>query len=285
MAKAVAESNTEEKKTTAVAVASKSQLPADMQDEFAEYAGAGTSQDAADNLIPFLAILQDMSPQTKKRDAAYVEGAEPGMIFQTASGAVYSGEQGILFQPVFFQKLWVEWVPRAKGGGFVKAHLDLPSNAVLTEYKGDDGQDREGYRTPEGNDVIETRYFYGHVLDEEGEIVEPAVIGMSSTGHTAGRQWMVLQNNHKVRGREGQMLIAPSWSCAYRLRTMTKSNAQGEWFVWKITDHAFGDSPWIPEKAVRDAGRKMHESIKSGAKQAAVPEAEGGSGGDSDGPF
>ena len=36
-----------------------------------------------DFAMPFLRVLGQLSPETNKRDAKYVEGAEPGMIFNT----------------------------------------------------------------------------------------------------------------------------------------------------------------------------------------------------------
>ena len=45
-----------------------------------------------DLAIPFLRILSDTSPQVKKRDPEYVDGAEVGMLFKTLTREVYDGE-------------------------------------------------------------------------------------------------------------------------------------------------------------------------------------------------
>ncbi len=44
----------------------------------------GTS--SRDYAIPFISLLQSLSPQVDKDDAKYVEGAEVGMFYNSASG-------------------------------------------------------------------------------------------------------------------------------------------------------------------------------------------------------
>ena len=46
-----------------------------------------------DFALPFLRVLGQLSPETNKRDAKYVEGAEPGMIFNTVTKQLYDGEK------------------------------------------------------------------------------------------------------------------------------------------------------------------------------------------------
>jgi len=249
---------------TAVVPAAGAQLPADLMEDMQQYAGMGVSTDASDRVVPFVSVLQDMSPQTKKRDPSYIDGAEPGMILLTNTKKLVAGDEGILFQPCFFHKVWVEWIPRANGGGFVGTHIVRPADAKLVKYHGDDGRERQGWRTPDGNDLIETRYHYGHLLNDRQEITGAAVISFSSTGHTASRQWMELMNQHKVRG-----VLAPSFFRSYRLTTTLKKNAQGEWFTWSVED-----GEWINNRDVREAGHSLYEAIKSGSVRAADAQAE-----------
>lgn len=241
-------------------------MPADFLSDAEMYAGAGASNDASDQLIPFLAILQDMSPQVKKRDPAYIEGAEPGMIMHTALKRIIPGEEGVLFQPCFFSKLWVEWVPRKAGGGFRGQHAERPEDAREIQDTGEDGNVRTVWRRPNGNDVIETRYHFGHIVEEDGSF-SPAVIAFSSTGHTASRQWMTIINSKKLPRADGSYFVAPSWFSQYRLTTVEKSKASQTWFSWNPQE-----AGWIQAKALRDAGKALHDSIASGAVRAAEPE-------------
>lgn len=53
---------------------------------FEEFAGAGLGGLGKDDLaIPFLTILQSNSPQVKRSDGEYVEGAQEGMLFNTVT--------------------------------------------------------------------------------------------------------------------------------------------------------------------------------------------------------
>ena len=43
---------------------------------------------ADDQALPFLKVLSQLSPQCNKTSNNYVEGAEPGMIYNTVSGTL-----------------------------------------------------------------------------------------------------------------------------------------------------------------------------------------------------
>ena len=49
------------------------------------------NMDQQDLALPFLRILGQLSPQVNKRDSKYVEGAEPGMIYNTVTHELYDG--------------------------------------------------------------------------------------------------------------------------------------------------------------------------------------------------
>src|SRR5678815_5397165 len=95
---------------TAVAKAEEQKLPQIQEEDYADrYSGEGTVKniDPSKLIIPQVRILQGQSPQVKKNNVNYVEGAEPGMIFLSASvPPLVSGDEGILFQPCAFQSRW-----------------------------------------------------------------------------------------------------------------------------------------------------------------------------------
>ena len=130
-------------KSNAVAVAdTKTALPmvSDFGD-FEAFANEGLESVSAQDLsIPYLRILAQLSPQVNKRDGAYVQGAEAGMIYNTVENAVYSGEDGVLVIPCYYRRVYVEWKPREKGGGYVGTYgVDDP--IAKTTYKDDRGND------------------------------------------------------------------------------------------------------------------------------------------------
>ena len=68
-----------------------------------------------DLAIPFLRILSDTSPQVKKRDPEYVEGAEVGMLFNTLTREIYDGEKGVQVIPCSYVRQYIECEERGKG--------------------------------------------------------------------------------------------------------------------------------------------------------------------------
>ena len=111
-------------KSTLVAVKAPASTALTLSDmDLESFANMGMEEMTAEDLsVPYLRILAQLSPQVNKRDGAYVQGAEAGMIFNTVSNEVYDGEQGILVVPCYFNRRLVEWKPRASGGGLVASY-------------------------------------------------------------------------------------------------------------------------------------------------------------------
>ena len=63
-----------------------------------------------DLALPFLKILGQLSPEVNKRDGKYVEGAEPGMIYNSVTGELFNGEQGVQVIPCYYKLEYVEWI-------------------------------------------------------------------------------------------------------------------------------------------------------------------------------
>jgi hypothetical protein len=249
---------------TALATTQDPAVPAFLGDKVAQDAGKGVSTLAEDNLVPLIYILQAQSPQCNKRSPDYVEDAESGSIWLRNSGLpAINGEDGMLFQPCFFQKDWVEWIPRGQGGGYVGRHQEKPSEAV---EKNIDPQnpDKMAWVLPNGNTVVETRYHIGYVFLEGGRKM-PYVIPMSSSAHTASRGWMFLMNSRMVGDAK-----APSWAGLYRLKTKEKTNKSGTWFTWDITD-----AGWVQTEQDYIQGAELHESFAIGERQIAAEEDTG----------
>jgi len=230
-----------------------SNVPAELAGMMKADKGKGVSTDQSDNLVPLIYILQDLSSATKKRDPAYIEGAEAGKFWlRNAPEPIVSGEEGLLVQPCFFTKDFVEWRPRADGGGFIGRHAEMPDD--VTEVRDPKNKNKVTYVRKNGNEVIETRSHVVRVFTKNG--VVPYVLPFSSTGHTTSRTWMFMMNGH-----EG----APSFSRKYRLTTREKTNAAGTWFGVDVKDEG-----WVtPEEYM--AGRTLYEAFASGDKQAEAP--------------
>lgn len=246
----------------ALTMAPEGGLPTFLADKAAQDVGKGVSDAQEDNLVPLVYVLQAQSPQCNKRSPEYVEGAEAGAIWLRNSGrAAINGEIGILFQPCHFSKDWVEWIPRAAGGGFAGRHDERPEAAVETP---DEKNPRKiNHVLPGGNTVSETRYHVGYVYFEDGSCL-PYVIPMSSSAHTVSRQWMFMMNSKSLPGVSG---AAPSWAALYRLRTKERTNAAGTWATWDITD-----AGWVRTPEEYERGRRLFESFETGERKVATPD-------------
>ena len=64
-------------------VVKEDQLPTELLDEITASAGVGTAFDSSEMQIPFIRIIQAMSPQANKKDDAYIQGADIGDAFNT----------------------------------------------------------------------------------------------------------------------------------------------------------------------------------------------------------
>jgi hypothetical protein len=195
---------------------------------FESFAGEGMEEVTAEDLaIPFLRILAQLSPQVNKRDGAYVDGAEAGMIFNTVSNEVYDGEQGISVVPCYFNRRFIEWQPRASGGGFVSSHS--PDDAIVkTTTKNDRGEDI----LPNGNLLTNTAQFF--VIMPHAGALHKCIITMSSTQLKKSRRWLALQASFQGKRKDGTLFNLPSFSQMYRLKTVAESNDKGDWFGWDI---------------------------------------------------
>lgn len=71
-----------------------------------------------------LKLLQTTSPELDEDSDKYIKGAVAGMFVVTdgTDTELFSGEKGTRFIPLLVRKVYTEWVPRGKGGGFVAAY-------------------------------------------------------------------------------------------------------------------------------------------------------------------
>lgn len=209
-----------EEKSTAVAIAA----------DFEAFAGMGMEQATTEDLsIPFLRILAQLSPQVNKRDGAYVEGAEPGSIYNTVSNEAYSGEDGVMVIPCYYSRKYVEWKPREKGGGFVGSY-GATDPIVNTTYRDDRGNDV----LPNGNLLTNTAQFFVILLHPTlGP--QRCLITMSSTQLKKARKWMTQMQSLTATGKNGNLFTLPMMSQVYKLRTVEERNDKGSWFGWEIS--------------------------------------------------
>ena len=212
-----------ESKTTDVAVKEQNTAMAEYG-AYADYAGAGFENQTSDDYsIPFLQILQALSPQLQENDSL-----RQGMILNTVTGEVWDGKKGIAFVPATTQHVYVEWKPRDAGGGFVGIH---EVNSDLVNHAKAASAEYGKYSTPDGNELIETFYVYGIALDDDGNASE-AVLAFSSTKIKKYKGWMTKAKTIQIPLPDGRRIPAPLFAHRYRLKTVSEKNNKGPFFNW-----------------------------------------------------
>lgn len=244
-----------EKTQTAIETLKDAGLPSFLPSNVASDAGKGVSTAAEDNIVPLIRVLQPLSKALQKNNPEFISGAMAGdILLKNSAKPLVKGDEGFLFQPCYFHKAWVTRIPLAQGGGFVGQSEDLPKDAV--GKPSDRNPNIIEYRMPNGNEVVETRYHSGFVHLADGSRL-PYVIPMSSTGHTASKNWMFMMSNKMING-----VRAPSFASLYLLKTRDRSNASGTWSTWDIQD-----AGWIQDEADYERGKALFDAFEKGAKK------------------
>ena len=136
------------------------------------------SMGADDIAIPFLLILQALSPQV--RGTTRIENAKEGDFYNSVTQEILKGSIKVI--PCAYQKSWVEWVSRDNGGGFIRQHnsIDILDKCTKNERNQD--------VLPSGNHVVTTAYQYCLLVKEDGS-TERIVISFTSTQLKKSRRW------------------------------------------------------------------------------------------------
>jgi len=189
--------------------------------------------ESTDVTFPFLKIAQALSPELKLKDQ--YPGLEVGKWFNTATGEVYL--DGVDFIPVYYQRTYILWNSRNKGGGFrgdVGLTQGVKMAAQCVKLREDDviptGWKDE--KTGELLELKETAYWAGFILKNNGT-VENAIIPFTSSYLKVSRQWNTKITQYVIEGASGYI----RWARPYKLQAIETKNQKGNWFIPVIIPH------------------------------------------------
>lgn len=226
--------------------------------------GAGVSgMDAGDIALPYISILQPMSPQVNAASSKYIEGAQAGQLFNTVSGEIYDGRTGgMLAISCAYERKYVEWIDRDKGGGWVGDH-DIDSDILtFTELN----EKNKPVLKTNGNFIIETAYHYSLFLNPIRETWFQGVLAMKSTHLRANRKW----NNALVTTQiPGTDLLAPRWLYPYHLKTASEIKGQNSFWVPTLER-----ADTMVSKRLYDMARNYCDMVNKGALTRAAESTE-----------
>ncbi len=199
-----------------------------------------------DLAIPRLDVLQSLSPQRKKGDPEYINGAEEGMLFNTVTKELYG--DSVLFVPVYYTKEWLIWKAQDAGGGLEGAY-DSESAAVSAfKENGFAGQTfKKGKFEVDMYEIVDTGNQFGFIVRPDGT-TEDIVISMSKSKMKVNR---ALNTLIKMAGGD-------RFSRVYKVEAISDQNKQNQaYFNLKVSVKGF-----VTEKLYR-YGEERYETFSS----------------------
>ena len=224
-------------------------------------AGVGLENITTEDMqIPFIRIIQALSPQLQKDDPLYIKGAEQGDIFNTVSQEIYKQDEGVIVVPAFFEKKFLEFQLRSSGGGFVRELAADDKDITMTS--------REGTieLLPNGNELVRTHQHLVIAQSADGTIA-PSVLDMKKTQLKVSRRWNTLKNSARLPSGA----LMPIYGTAWQVTTVLEANDQGKWFNYKL-DRVNDITPAI-EKMMLEA-RNMYQGVSKGEVKMAAASAD-----------
>jgi hypothetical protein len=179
-----------------------------------------------DLIIPQLKIAQKTNKEVDENDGAFIPGVQIGDVMNNITSEFYGGDEGITVIPVAYKRVYLEFIDRDAGGGFVALH---ENPAIINETtRNNKGQDE----LQNGNYIQTTANHYVLLL-EDGKAT-PVMVAMSSTQLKKSRRWNSMMAGLRLRRKDGTSFTPSSFSHSYQLTTVPEKNSKGTWYGWKI---------------------------------------------------
>ena len=232
--------------------------------DYGDLGGMGFEAQSSDDIsIPFLGIIQQLSPEIIEGDAKYIPGAKVGQLLNTVTQETYDGDKGITFVPVYSEQVYIEWIPRERGGGIAGRHtVDSP----VVEAAKRNATSFNDLRTEDGNELIQTFYLYGLLLggSDADETEGPIVVAFTSTKIKVYKR--IMTQLRSVKGRP------PLFAHRLQITTRAEKNKAGQPYRNFDIRPALGtvaESMIQPDSPLLSTGLALHQAITGGKARAA----------------
>lgn len=177
----------------------------------------GTEGDAGSFAIPFLKVLQALSPARTEGTDEYIEDSKNGDFFNSVTEEVYGRNFNAII--VTTERVFNEYKPNR--GGFVGTHDRVAGEALI--------RDKSEYpfiNKKTGNNLVETLTFI--LLNADKISDGPIIFSLSSTSLKHGKAF--LSKAKMLLKEDGAP--APLYSSVYNFETKLQSNDEGKW--WQV---------------------------------------------------
>ena len=166
--------------------------------------------------IPFIKVLQQLSPELNKAKPTFVKEAEVGDFFNTVTKEVYGPSIEVII--LKFERIYTEWLPNR--GGLVNYHSPADAERVAMNP-----QKFGGWITNDGNSLQENYIYYLLIVGHESEGV--AVISMASSGIKVAKKLNRLLVTHTLANGQRAFPYYLVWN----FNTEYIENDKGNWFT------------------------------------------------------
>jgi hypothetical protein len=185
--------------------------------------------------IPFIQILQKMSPMVDEENPKHVEGAKAGMLYNTVTQKLYDGKIGVRFVPCTFKRCFIQWGGREGDSGFKgeftpEQVAEMKEKEELVEVEGRlykpnaDGSPIN----PKKNDYFaDTRSHFILLIDDKG-VTSNAILSLSSSQTKASRILMTALQGRRIE-RNGVKRMPPMYANIVKMTTIGMANEKGTW--------------------------------------------------------
>ena len=189
--------------------------------------GLGNENVSADDMaVPQLALIQALSPELKKSDSNYIDGASVGHIFNKVTGEVF---ENVFVVNLKFESLFTVFKKREHGGGFEGNHDTL---AAAEQHIVDKGLVSDQHQ------IVDTAIHTVACLDANGQNAKLARIYMSNSNKKVSDAW-----NTTIANTEADR-FAKVWA----LSSVEEINGKGQGYqVFKATDAGFASEALYKE--------------------------------------
>lgn len=216
-------------------------LPAEL---LAEYEGYGANFTSDEVTLPFIRIVQKMSPSLVEGDAHYIEGAKAGQLMHTVYQRSFDSVDII---PLRFEHLKLQWRMREHGGGLIASFNPTDPGLPATHKV-----ENQNVVTDDPTSVLEdTLQYVCRVVADEDDIKDLglAIVSCSRSQLKYARRFNVQLQSKKIILSDGRTIRAPLFSHSYPLSTVQESsNRSGMTQTWH--SFKFGEGELITSQDV-----------------------------------
>lgn len=229
--------------------------------------------------IPFLQILQKMSPKVDEDHAEYIPGAKAGMLFNTVTGKLYDGKTGLHIVPCAYKRTYILWGGREGDGGY-KGEFSVEEVEALradpTKIKVVDGRyyvpDAEGNINEKKSDYYsDTRSHFVIVIDPETGEYGTAILSLASSQIKSSKKLLTSLQQKKVNTARG-LQTPPTFANLVKVTTAGRSNESGSW-----SGIEFALDGLVSDKNVYESAKEFYRTVVAGEVKADYAKADAAS--------